>query len=58
MLVRVAGGGQIRRHDLEKQFRVSATTAKRDLQALTKAGRIEFVGAPKTGHYRRSGTHH
>lgn len=47
------GAGQpLRREDLERQFGVSARTAKRDFQTLRDAGEVEFVGPAKTGHYR------
>lgn len=45
-------GQPLRREDLEKQFGVSARTAKRDFLALRDAGEVEFVGPAKTGYYR------
>lgn len=45
-------GHSLRREDLERQFGVSARTAKRDLLALRDTGEVEFVGPAKTGHYR------
>lgn len=45
-------GHSLRREDLERQFGVSARTAKRDFLALRDAGEVEFVGPAKTGHYR------
>jgi hypothetical protein len=37
---------------IETQFGCSKSTAKRDLKALTDQGKIEFVGAARTGYYR------
>ncbi len=48
----LGAGRPLRREDLERQFGVSITTAKRDFRVLRDAGEIEFVGAAKTGHYR------
>jgi hypothetical protein len=46
------GGQNVRRTDLEAEFRVSSKTAKRDLEALARAGRVEFVRKPHPGFYR------
>ena len=47
---------QLRRSDIVTKFGVSDSTAKRDFQSLTKAGKAEFVGPKKTGHYRFKST--
>ena len=52
VLQRLAAGRQLRRSDLEAEFSVSPTTAKRDLQTLREEGCIEFVGSAKAGYYR------
>lgn len=45
-------GVELRRVDLERQFRYSAKTAKRDLAELRDRGLTEFVPKPAPGHYR------
>lgn len=52
VMVELKRGRPLRGPDLMSKFEVSASTAKRDLQALSKDGLIEFVGAKKTGHYQ------
>ncbi len=41
----------VRRPKMERVFRISTATAKRDLVLLRKLGLIVFEGAPKTGKY-------
>ena len=38
--------------DLSTHWRVSESTAKRDIYDLKERGLIEFIGPPKTGYYR------
>ena len=45
-------GAKARAGCVAKQFGCSAKTAKRDLAELRERGLVEFVGAPRTGHYR------
>ncbi len=54
-MIELKRGHSLRRSDLMCKFDVSGSTAKRDFQALTKAGQVEFVGPKKTGHYRLQG---
>ncbi len=49
-LAALRAGRQVRRKDIEREFKVSRATAKRDLADL--GDQIEFTGAPKTGYYR------
>jgi DeoR/GlpR family transcriptional regulator of sugar metabolism len=37
---------------LAEQFKCSVKTAQRDLTALKDEGKIEYVGASRTGYYR------
>jgi DNA-binding response OmpR family regulator len=46
--------GKARRRDLERQFRISEATAKRDLRAVSEA--VEFVGTGESGFYRSKKT--
>lgn len=48
-------GRQLRAPEIATQLWCSAKTIKRDMEALRDAGQIEFVGPPKTGHYRLKG---
>ncbi len=43
---------QLKAPDVAEQFSCSVKTARRDLTALKDEGRIEFVGAARTGFYR------
>lgn len=43
-------GNKVRRRDLEKRFKISEATAKRDLRAL--ADQVAFVGTGDAGFYR------
>ena len=52
ILERLRLGDRLQAPDVAKKFGCSLKTAQRDLQALKDAGRIEFVGAPRTGYYR------
>ena len=47
-------GTQLERTQVEKHFAIGSKTAKRDLADLTDRGLIEFVRAPRPGHYRLS----
>ncbi|MEI6177442.1 MAG: response regulator [Verrucomicrobiota bacterium] len=48
-LEELSKGRKLRRADLEKHFKISTATAKRDLSDL--AGQIEFIGTGKAGYY-------
>lgn len=50
-LDRMRAGEQVRRADIRREFSCSEATVKRDLAGLRARGLIEFIGAPKTGHY-------
>ena len=52
ILQQMEAGRQLRVADVVSQFKCSDKTAKRDLAALRKKGRIEFTGPNATGHYR------
>ena len=52
ILQRLTAEYQLQAPDVAGQFKCSVKTAQRDLQALKEARIIEFVGAPRTGHYR------
>ena len=45
-------GRDLRAPDVAERFDCSIKTAKRDLQALRKGDKIEFVGDARTGSYR------
>lgn len=45
-------GRQLRAPEIAARLGCSAKTIKRDLEALRDAAQIDFVGPPKTGHYR------
>jgi len=51
-LRQMRGRKALRLGDVAEQHKCSKTTAKRDLTDLRKRGLIEFVGPPKTGHWR------
>lgn len=50
VLAQMKAGQPVRRKDIEREFKVSRETAKRDLADL--GDQIEFTGPPKTGYYR------
>jgi hypothetical protein len=52
ILQELAKGRQLRSPDVKEHFDCSLKTAQRDLTALKDEGKIEFVGAPRTGSYR------
>jgi len=45
-------GIRISSSDLAKHWNISQKTAKRDIADLKQKGLVEFLGAPKNGHYR------
>ena len=47
----IRSGVKLQRADLQKQFAVTAKTAKRDMADLLKRGLIVFVRTPRPGHY-------
>lgn len=52
ILDQLRAGVNLRRGDVEKQFRCSAKTAKRDLAELRDHGLTTFEPKPAPGHYR------
>lgn len=52
ILQRLADGAQLKAPSVAEQFRCSVKTAQRDLTTLKDGGKIEFVGAARTGYYR------
>jgi len=48
----LAAGCDVKAADISEYFKVVTMTAKRDISALRALGVIDFIGAPKTGHYR------
>jgi DNA-binding response OmpR family regulator len=55
VLAELTKGVELRRADVEKQFRVCPRTVKRDLADLAERGLIEFVETPRPGYYRVTG---
>jgi hypothetical protein len=53
IMAETADSGTVTRREVEQRFGVSAKTAKRDLGELARQGRLEFVGKPPPGFYRR-----
>jgi len=51
-LQQLASGKHLKPTDIAEHCNVSIVTAKRDISALRSLGVIEFIGPPKTGHYR------
>jgi hypothetical protein len=51
----LAKGGPLRAPAIAEALKCPEGTTNRDLRALKKAGRIRFVGAPKTGYYEVTG---
>ncbi|MEX2169840.1 MAG: helix-turn-helix transcriptional regulator [Pirellulales bacterium] len=52
ILKRLADGIKLKRLDVARHFSCSPRTAQRDLSSLKDAGKIDFVGATRTGYYR------
>ena len=52
ILEQLENGAQLKGPDVVQNFVCSAKTAQRDLTALKKAGKIEFVGNARSGYYR------
>ncbi len=52
VLKELDSGRKLVTDDVVRQFDCGGRTAKRDLEALRKSGRIEFVGTNRRGHYR------
>lgn len=52
ILAQLSEGVRLRRADVERQFRISGRTAKRELGGLCTQGRIIFVRRAKPGYYR------
>jgi len=51
-LEQLRAGVKLRRQDIEKHFRVTEKTAKRDLSNLVKRSLIVFERTPQPGNYR------
>jgi hypothetical protein len=51
ILQELAKGRRLKAPDVAEHFSCSVKTAQRDLTALKDIGKIEFVGAARTGHY-------
>lgn len=51
-LDQIRTGVKLRRLDVERQFKIVAKTAKRDLSDLADRGLIVFQRTPRPGHYR------
>ncbi len=52
VLEQLRAGIELQRQDIEKHFRVTEKTAKRDLSDLVGRGLIAFERTPRPGHYR------
>lgn len=52
ILDQLRDGAKLRRGDVEKQFKCSAKTAKRDLAELRERGVVHFVAKPWPGYYQ------
>jgi CheY-like chemotaxis protein len=52
VLQELGKGRELRAPDIVQEFGCSLKTAKRDLKSLKDDAVIEFVGSPRTGHYR------
>jgi hypothetical protein len=52
VLQELGKGRELRAPDIVQEFGCSLKTAKRDLKSLKDDEAIEFVGSPRTGHYR------
>ena len=52
VLAELSKGVELRRADVEKQFRVCPRTVKRDMADLAERGLLEYLQSPRPGHYR------
>lgn len=52
ILQQLAEGVELKAPNVANQFKCSVKTAQRDLTALKDEGKIEYVGAPRTGYYQ------
>lgn len=52
ILQELTKGRRLKAPDVAEHFGCSVKTAQRDLTALKDDGKVEFVGAPRTGFYR------
>ena len=52
ILMRLEQGHRLNAPAVAERLGRSLKTAERDLDALKKAGKIEFVGSARTGYYR------
>jgi hypothetical protein len=52
ILQQLANGVELKAPAVVEQFKCSVKTAQRSLTALKDEGKIEYVGAPRTGYYR------
>ena len=52
ILQQLMTGRELRARDVAKHFRCSKKTAQRDLTTLKERGKVEFVGAARSGYYR------
>jgi predicted HTH transcriptional regulator len=52
IIEQLLAGIKIKAEDVVQKWSVGEATVRRDLAGLRNHGLIEFVGAPKTGHYR------
>ena len=52
ILQQLANGVEMKAPMVADQFKCSVKTAQRDLTMLKDEGKVEFVGAPRTGFYR------
>jgi hypothetical protein len=52
ILEQLRSGRELRAPDMARALGCSLRTVKRDLEFLKREGLVEFVGEPRTGHYR------
>lgn len=50
-LILLEGADKARAEDIAAEFRVSIKTAKRDIEGLKTAGKIQFIGSKRSGRY-------
>jgi hypothetical protein len=50
----LTSGANVRAQDLQRWWRVSEKTARRDVAGMKSRGLVEFVGSCRTGRYRLS----